>query len=223
MSGFTVAIDGPGGVGKSTLARMIAGELGFSYIDTGAMYRAVALFCFDEGIPYLEAAVAARLDDVAIDIRYDNGRQRIFLCGADVSELIRTPQVAEGSSKVAVFPQVREKLVQMQRQMAMDGNVIMDGRDIGTHVLPGADVTRYLAADVEQRARRRQAELHAGGLEADFERTKAEVIERDHRDMNREFSPLRRAKDAVYLDTGEMGLEEVKNRLMEIITSRLAP
>jgi len=220
MSGFSVAIDGPGGAGKSTIARMLAQELRFSYIDTGAMYRAVALFCLNEGISFEQMAIAQRLDDISIGIRYVNGEQRIFLCGVDVSEEIRTPQVAEGSSKVAVFPEVREKLVAFQRQLAADGNVIMDGRDIGTHVLPSANVKIYLDAGVDHRARRRQAELLARGIESDFEQTKAEVIERDRRDMNREFSPLRRAGDAVLVETCDMSLDEVKNKLVGIICAK---
>lgn len=217
MSGFSIAIDGPGGAGKSTIAQMLASELGFSYIDTGAMYRAVALFCILKEIPYIQSAVEQRLEDLSISIRYVNGEQRIILCGEDVSEAIRTPHVSEGSSKVAVFPKVREKLVAIQRQLALDSNVIVDGRDIGTYVLPSADVKIYLDASVEQRARRRQEELRTRGMEAEFEQIKAEIIERDHRDSNRKFAPLRCADDAIVVDTEDMSLEEVKNSLIGII------
>ena len=221
ISGFSIAIDGPGGAGKSTIARMLASELGFTHIDTGAMYRAVALFCINEKIPFEQARVEQRLDDIHITIRHTNGKQHIFLSDEDVSETIRTPAVSEGASKVAVFTGVRNKLVALQRQMAASGNIIMDGRDIGTYVLPSANVKIYLDACVNQRTRRRQEELLSRGIEAEFSQTKAEVVERDYRDCNRESSPLRRAEDAVLVTTDDMSLEEVKNRLLSIITDKI--
>ena len=214
----SVAIDGPSGAGKSSVARAVAAEIGIIYVDTGAMYRAVALHCLNSGADLEdEAEIAGALDDLDIDIGFAGGSQRVFLGAEDVTERLRTQAVADGSSKVAAVKSVRERLVELQRGIAAGRGVVMDGRDIGTHVLPSADVKIYLDADVDVRTRRRMGELAAKGLEPCFEKIRAEITERDLRDTNREFSPLRKAPDATVIDTSEMTFDEVKKKICMLI------
>jgi len=219
--GFAVAIDGPVGVGKSTTARRVAETLGMTYIDTGAMYRAVALFCTEKKIDLHNAtAVESVLSDIDIHLRIANGVQRVYLRDGDkrrdISDDIRTQSISEGASVVAAYKAVREKLVSQQKQLAATGRVVMDGRDIGSHVLPWAQAKIYLDASTETRAKRRVLDLEAKGLPADFEKVREETIIRDERDKNRTNSPLIRTPDAHYIDTGNMSCEEVVETIVNI-------
>ncbi len=203
MKTIKIAIDGPAGAGKSTISKTVAAELGFVYIDTGAMYRAVALFAISRGIDTAsdaEGCVRA-LDEIDINITHVGGEQRIFLNGDDVSDKIRTPEVSVGASNVAVIPQVRIKLVEIQRSLAKKENVIMDGRDIGTYVLPDADLKIFLTASAEDRAKRRCDELVLKGQKVTYDEVYRDMLYRDKNDSEREFAPLRAADDAVVLDT----------------------
>ena len=221
MKNIAVAIDGPAGSGKSTVAKKIALKLGLIYIDTGAMYRTVALFCMRKGIDTKnEEEVANVLSEINMEIAQENGIQKIFLDGEDVTDKIRTAEIGRGASDVAVILPVREKLVQIQRKLAEGASVIMDGRDIGTNVLPNAQVKIYLNAGVEERARRRCGELEKLGAEYDFEDIKKQIIDRDHNDMNRKHNPLRKAEDAVELDTTELNIEEVCAEIEKIIEEK---
>ena len=215
--GFAIAIDGPAGAGKSTIAKLLAKRLGFVYVDTGAMYRAVALYGLRQGLDLDDAAaVCGYVGELDIVIRYIDGAQNVLLNGEDVTTAIRTAEAGAGASRVAVYAAVREKLVDMQRQMAARDNVVMDGRDIGTHVLPGAAVKIYLDASAETRARRRCKELEGLQLSFDYDTIKSELQKRDAYDMNREISPLRRAEDAVCIDTGDMTPDEVADAICAI-------
>ncbi|MBQ4159348.1 MAG: (d)CMP kinase [Clostridia bacterium] len=219
MKTYSVAIDGPAGAGKSTIAKAAAAQLRFIYIDTGAMYRAVALYAIRNDLPWdnAEGKLAAALDNIEIAIDYVEDSQHIFLNGEDVSGLIRTPQVSAGASAVATVQAVRIKLVELQRKLAKGKNVIMDGRDIGTHVLPDADVKIYLTASVDARAQRRYKELMEKGEKVDFETIKTDIIARDKNDSEREFSPLRQAEDALFVDNSNMNVEESVNYLISVI------
>lgn len=213
-----VAIDGPAGAGKSSIAKAVAKKLGFVYIDTGAMYRAVAVYAIEKGIEITEEALTDEiLDKIEIDIAYGDEGQKIFLCKKDVSSRIRMPDASIGASNVAVIPRVRLKLVELQRKLAEKGSVIMDGRDIGTYVLPDAEVKVFLTASVEERAKRRFKELTEKGTAADFEVVKRDIEYRDKNDSEREFAPLKRADDAVLLDTSDMTMDEVIEKMIEII------
>ena len=209
MTYRSIAIDGPSGAGKSTLARRLARELGFLYVDTGAIYRTVGLAVRRQGIDPADAdAVAALLPRLAITMGYgEDGLQHMTLNGEDVTEAIRENEISAYASKVAAIPAVRDFLLEMQRRAAREHDVIMDGRDIGTVVLPQADLKIYLTAAAEARAERRFRELLERGQQADFDQVLAEVIERDRRDTERETAPLRRAGDAVTADTTELDLE----------------
>lgn len=214
---FAIAIDGPGGAGKSTIAKKVAEKLKFIYIDTGAMYRSVALYCIESFISLNdEYKVTKALDEIDINIDYIDGEQRIFLNDIDVTQEIRSNHVAIGSSKVAVIKSVREKLVSIQRNLANGKNVIMDGRDIGTFVLPNAQIKIYLTASVEVRSNRRMKELCEKGENPNIDEIMQEIIDRDTRDMNREISPLKQAEDAIYLDTSNMLEEEVVNFIINL-------
>ncbi len=214
---FSVALDGPGGAGKSSVSKRLAKELGFVHVDTGAMYRAVAYYFIQKQLPLEKEMVCAELDNIEIDLKFIENDQKIFLNGVDVTFEIRMPEVSTGSSKVATYNEVRVKLVKMQQKIAMHTNVVMDGRDIGTAVLPFADVKIYLDAQVDFRAKRRVLELESKGVIVSLEDTKKEVMDRDLQDMSREFSPLVKAEDAIVVDTSEMTLEEVVNELLKII------
>ena len=213
-----VAIDGPAGAGKSSIAKAVAKQLGFVYIDTGAMYRAVAVYAIENGIEISEKTLSHDiLDKIEIDISYDENGQKIFLCGKDVSERIRMSDASVGASNVAVIPAVRIKLVELQRNLAEKSSVIMDGRDIGTYVLPNAEVKIFLTASVEERAKRRYLEMQEKGIEGDFDQVKKDIEYRDKNDSERKFAPLRQAEDAVLVDSSDMSIDEVTERITEII------
>lgn len=218
---FNIAIDGPAGAGKSTAARRAAEELGFIYVDTGAMYRTIALYMLRERVDADdEAALKKALGKVQIEIEYKDGSQKMILNGEDVSGQIRTPEVSRMASVAAAKPYVREKLLDLQRQLASSADVLMDGRDIGTSILPDAQLKIYLTASVEERARRRFLELQEKGEPCDFEQIRTDIAERDWRDMHRESSPLRAARDAVYLDTSDMNLEQVAGKIVSLARER---
>lgn len=212
---YSIAVDGPAGAGKSTIAKGVAAKLGFVYIDTGAMYRAMTLFYVDKGIDCDdEEEVIRHLDEIDIRISYAEGAQHVFLNGADVSGLIRTQAVSDNASKVSAIARVRSKLVAIQQELALTENVIMDGRDIGSVVLPNAQLKIYLTADAMVRAERRYKELIAKGETAELEVIAEEIKERDYRDMHREASPLVKVEDAVEVDTSYMSIEEVENTII---------
>lgn len=205
----SVAIDGPVGAGKSTIARTAAQRMGFIYCDTGALYRTVGLFCKRDGASLdSPEEIAARLPDIHLEIRLVDGVQRVYLNGEDVSEQIRTPDISMAASKVSAVPEVRAALLGMQREIAAKNNVIMDGRDIGTVVLPNAQVKIFLTASAEVRAKRRYDELVAKGENVTFEETLKDVNERDYRDMHRETAPLKMADDAIEADTSALDFEQ---------------
>ena len=215
MQHFNIAIDGPAGAGKSTIAKAAAERLGFIYVDTGAMYRAMALYFLRQGIgPAEESRIAAACGQVDITIRYENGIQQVLLNGENVSGLIRDEAVGNMASATSVYLPVREKLVELQKQLAAREDVVMDGRDIGTCVLPHAQVKIYLTASVEERARRRCLELQKKGQEADLENIQETIRQRDYRDMHRENSPLVQAEDAVLVDTSDLTVDEVIARIL---------
>lgn len=223
MGNIQIAIDGPSGAGKSTMAKTIARKLGVLYLDTGAMYRAVALKAIKSGIDTKDSqALSDMVKDIDLLIAHENGVQKVLLDGKDVTEEIRTPAVTVGSSDVAVIPAVREKMVELQREIAKNNSVIMDGRDIGTHVLPNADVKIFLTASLEDRAKRRYEELkEKGTLKQTFEEVKKEMEYRDNNDSSRAHSPLKKADDAILLDTTGFSVEESVKTILEIIESRL--
>ena len=207
---FSIAIDGPAGAGKSSIAKILAKRMDAMYLDTGAMYRAVGLYMLRNRININDAkAVAANVNNADITVKYENGTQHVYLEGKDISEAIRTPDVSMAASKVSAVPAVRERLVELQQKIAEGQNVVMDGRDIGTHVLPNATIKIYLTASVEVRAHRRQTELEAKGQYEPYAKVLAEMIERDYTDMNRTASPLRPAADAKRVDCSDLTLEEV--------------
>ncbi|MBR2773874.1 MAG: (d)CMP kinase [Selenomonadaceae bacterium] len=206
-----IAVDGPAGAGKSTVSKIVAARLGYTYIDTGAMYRAVALKILQTGKP---------AEDVTgdIDIKLDDAA-RVFLDGVEVTKEIRTPEVSRGASDVAKFGFVRKKLTELQRAMAIQGKVIMDGRDIGTQVLPNADLKIFLTATVDERARRRFEELKAKGNVTDFEQVRKEIILRDKQDSTREIAPLAKAEDAILLDSTNLTIEQVVAEILRLARS----
>ncbi|MGI6004607.1 MAG: (d)CMP kinase [Christensenellales bacterium] len=213
-----IAIDGPSGAGKSTLARAVARALGFIYLDTGAMYRAIGLKALKMGIEPGDAEkVVPMLPDTDIQITYVDGEQKIFLDGEDVTGPIRDNEVSKAASDVSAIPQVRIKLVQLQREIAKSGNVVLDGRDIGTYVLPDARFKFYLTASSRERARRRTLELLQKGDEADFETIHRQIIQRDHADSTREFAPLRKAEDAIEIDSTQNTIEEVLELVIKTV------
>lgn len=215
---FNVAIDGPAGAGKSTIAKKLAKDLSFIYVDTGAMYRAMAYYFITNDIASDDlASITNACDKIDISITYLNGEQCILLNGENVNAYIRNEQVGNMASATSVYPVVRTKLVALQQKLAQKENVIMDGRDIGTVVLPNANVKIYLTASSRVRALRRYNELVEKGVSCDLEEIEKDIIERDNRDMNREVSPLRQAEDAVLLDSSEMDIDQVVNRMKEII------
>lgn len=220
--GMNIAIDGPAGAGKSTIAKKLAKDLGFIYIDTGAMYRAMGYyFAVNMGIDLDNAEeVAAACPKVEVTIAYENGEQQVYVNGENLSGVIRTERGGEMASKVSVYPVVRTKLVESQQKLAQNADVIMDGRDIGTVVLPNAQVKIFLTASSLTRAKRRYDELTAKGMECNLEEIEKDIIERDYRDMNRETSPLKQAEDAVLVDTSDMNIDEVVTAIREIYESK---
>lgn len=215
--GYAMAIDGPAGAGKSTIAKLAAKELGLIYIDTGAMYRGVALYFIDNNIDYTDENEAKKVcDNIDITIKYEGGMQQLILNGRNVTSLIRQEQVGKAASAVAKHLCVREKLVELQRRLAENNNIIMDGRDIGTKVLPNANLKIFLTASSMVRAERRYNELKAKNIECDINEIEKDIIARDTEDMNREISPLRQACDAMLLDTSDMNIDEVVSYIKNI-------
>ncbi len=223
MKTISIAIDGPSGAGKSTLARSIAAKLGYLYVDTGAIYRTIGLYALENGVdPKDEAAVTATLPDIQVGLEYgEDGLQHMLLNGRDVTKDIRLPDVSLYASAVSAHPPVRAFLLEMQRKLARENNVIMDGRDIGTVVLPDADVKVYLTATAAERARRRCLELEQRGTPQPFEKVLAEIEERDYNDSHRATAPLRQAEDAVLLDTTELDFVQSEAAMMKLIGERV--
>ena len=222
MKNFAVAIDGPSGAGKSSLARRCAAQLGFLYVDTGAIYRTVGLAAKRRGLDRKnEKAVSAILPELDIRMAYEDGEQRMVLNGEDVSKEIRLPEISMCASDVSAHASVRDFLMEMQRKLARENCVIMDGRDIGTVVLPDAPLKIFLTASAEARAERRMKELNAKGVSADYEEVLRDIILRDQQDMNREVAPLRRAEDAVLVDTTDIDFDGSFELLCRIIRERM--
>lgn len=218
---YNIAIDGPAGAGKSTIAKRVAKNLGFIYVDTGAMYRAMAVYFLDKGIDVKdEDAVSKDCDNVNIMIEYKDNLQQVILNGENITSRLRTEEVANTASAVAVYPAVRKKLVELQKELAKKTSVVMDGRDIGSCVLKDAICKIYLTASVECRALRRMTELQEKGVDTSLEIIKADISDRDYRDMHRDVSPLVQAEDAVYLDSSDMGIEEVTDKIISIFNEK---
>lgn len=216
--GYNVAIDGPAGAGKSTIAKKIAKKMNFIYVDTGAMYRAMALYLLKNNVDCKDsAAISEKCKEADITIKYENGEQIVYLNGENVNGYIRTEEVGNMASASSPNPDVRKKLVELQKKLAATSDVVMDGRDIGTCVLPNADVKVYLTASSAVRAKRRYDELIAKGEECDLEVIEKDIIERDYRDMNRENSPLKQADDAVLVDSSYMTIDEVVDAIIALI------
>lgn len=214
---FNIAIDGPAGAGKSTIAKIIAKKMGYIYVDTGAMYRAMALYFLEQGIGAAEQEkISAAAPGVDVTITYENGEQIVWLNGRNVNGLIRTEEVGKMASSSSTNKDVRKKLVELQQALAKRESVVMDGRDIGTCVLPDADVKVYLTADSHVRAVRRYEELKAKGQECDLEVIEKDIKDRDYQDMHRELSPLRQADDAVLLDSSDMTIEQVAEAIINM-------
>ena len=208
--GYNVAIDGPAGAGKSTIAKLVAKEKGYIYVDTGAMYRGLAIHFIKRGLKAEDIkGIVEACKDVEVSIVYENDVQQIYLNGENVTAMLRTEEVGNMASKTSAIPAVREKLLELQRTLAREKDVIMDGRDIGTNILPNADVKIYLTASVETRATRRYKELLEKGENCVYEEIAQDIKERDERDMNREIAPLKQAEDAILVDSSEMTIEEV--------------
>jgi cytidylate kinase len=217
-----VAIDGPSGAGKSTLAKRLAEKLGFTYLDTGAMYRALALKMLRQGIePDEESRLAALMRQTEIDLQENGERLRVLLDGADVADSIRTPEVSQMASKVSARKIVRQRMMELQRAAATKGHIVAEGRDLGTVIFPGAEIKVYLDASVKERARRRFEELRANGRQVSMEDTVRELTERDRRDSERDLAPLRRAADAVSVDSSALTADAVTERVMELVRLRL--
>ena len=215
---FNIAIDGPAGAGKSTIARKIAEKLGYIYVDTGAMYRAMALYLLRERIEPSEAdKISAKCREADISIGYESGEQIVYLNGENVNGLIRTEEVGNMASASSPNPEVRKKLVELQQKLAASKDVVMDGRDIGTCVLPHAQVKIYLTANSRVRAERRYKELTEKGTTCDLDTIERDIIERDHQDMTREISPLRQAEEAVLMDSSDMTIDEVVDEIIALV------
>ena len=213
-----IAIDGPAGAGKSTVAKAIAKKLHINYMDTGAMYRAVAYGLLKKGVNLKDAAMVAKeLKEIDLKVIYVNEEQRVLINGEDVTPYIRTPEVSMGASDVGAVPEVRIKLVEIQRETAAEYDVVMDGRDVGTYVLPDTKAKFYITASSKERALRRSRDLIAAGVKVDLDALEQEIIARDKQDSEREFAPLRCAEDAVYLDTSDMSIEQVIGAVCERI------
>ncbi len=218
---FSVAIDGPAGAGKSSIAKAAAKELGFVYVDTGALYRTIARYLLDQGIdPQDPAAVEAALPNIEIGLEYGAEGQKMLLCGQDVTSRIRTPEVSMATSHCSAIPAVRAFLLELQRDLARKNNVLMDGRDIGTVVLPDAPLKIFLTASPEERARRRVRQLQEAGQEADFDSILRDIIQRDYQDSHRAAAPLKQAEDAVLLDTSDINFEESVERVLQLVEQR---
>lgn len=218
---FAVAIDGPAGAGKSSVAKAAAQALGFVYVDTGALYRTVALYLLRHGIDPRDAgAIEPELSKIQVDLTHTPEGQKMFLCGEDVTGLIRTPEVSMAASHCSALPAVRAFLLDLQRDLARRNDVLMDGRDIGSVVLPDAQLKVFLTASPEERARRRVLQLEESGAPADFDVILREIQQRDYQDSHREAAPLKQAEDAVLLDTTHIGFEEAVNTLLRLVKER---
>ena len=219
---FNIAIDGPAGAGKSTIAKLAAKELSFIYVDTGAMYRTIALGLLRAGTDIEdEAALKRQLSDIEVTISYENGAQQVFLNGENVTGLIRTEQVSDMTSRSSAKPQVREKLTELQRTLAKKEDVLMDGRDIGTMILPDAQLKIFLTASVKTRAERRYKEQIEKGESCTLEEIERDIEERDYRDSHRETAPLRQAEDAVLVDSSDMTIDEVVTEIVALARERM--
>lgn len=215
---YNIAIDGPAGAGKSTIAKMAAKKLDFIYVDTGAMYRAMALYFLRREIDAKdEKKIAEACEHINVTIAYQEGEQQVLLNGENVNAFIRTEEVSMMTSNTSKYPAVREKLLYLQRELAAANNVIMDGRDIGTCVLPDAELKIYLTASASERAKRRYLEQKERGVESDLAQIERDIIARDEQDMNREIAPLKQADDAIYLDTSDMTIEEVVTKIVSLV------
>jgi len=215
--GYNVAIDGPAGAGKSTIAKLVAKEKGYIYVDTGAMYRGLAIHFLDKGIAAEETErIIEACEDADVTIRYENGQQQVYLNEVNVTARLRDEAVGNMASKSSAIPAVRAKLLELQRGLARTQNVIMDGRDIGTCVLPDADVKVYLTASVETRAKRRYDELVEKGVSCNLDEIAKDIEERDYRDMTREIAPLKQAEDAVLVDSSYMTIDEVVKAISDL-------
>lgn len=219
---MNVAIDGPAGAGKSTIAKIVAKEMGYVYVDTGAIYRTLALACIRDGLNAEdEQNISRACRNVKVGLKYIDGEQVMLLNNENVNSLIRTEEVSRMTSSISVYKDVREQLIDLQRKIAKKENVIMDGRDIGTFVLPDAEVKIYLTASAATRAKRRYDEQKAKGIECTLEEIKEDIQKRDYRDMHREIAPLKKAGDAVEIDTSEMTVNQVAEAIEDIIKERL--
>ena len=215
---YNIAIDGPAGAGKSTIAKMAAKKLDFIYVDTGAMYRAMALYFLRREIDAKdEKKIAEACEHINVTIAYQEGEQQVLLNGENVNAFIRTEEVSMMTSNTSKYPAVREQLLYLQRELAAANNVIMDGRDIGTCVLPDAELKIYLTASASERAKRRYLEQKERGVESDLAQIERDIIARDEQDMNREIAPLKQAEDAIYLDTSDMTIEEVVTKIVSLV------
>ena len=220
---YNIAIDGPAGAGKSTIARRVAKELSFIYVDTGAMYRAMALYLLRREVNRDDTEQIGNIcQDAEISIEYQNGEQIVLLNGENVNSYLRTEEVGNMASVSSAVPRVREKLLSLQRKLAKDMSVVMDGRDIGTTILPEADVKIYLTASSLTRAKRRYLELQEKGTVCNLDEIQKDIEERDQRDMNREISPLRQAEDAVLVDSSDLTIQQVVDRILQIFRSKTA-
>ena len=221
MKIYSIAIDGPAGSGKSTIAKILSEKLGIVYVDTGAMYRTVAYYCIENGIPTTDGkAVEKALENISMEIKMEDSVQHMILNGKDVTGFIRTPEAGQGASDVGTFIPVRDRLVEMQQKMASKISVVMDGRDIGTVVLPNAEVKIYLNAAVEERARRRLLEFQAQGKTDTLEEVIEQIKQRDLNDMTREYNPLKKADGAVEIDTTGMSVEQAAEAVMKIVSEK---
>lgn len=220
--GCNIAIDGPAGAGKSTIAKKVAKELSFIYVDTGAMYRAMAYYLLSQGIKGDEQeAIAEKCQGADISIEYKDGEQIVILNGENVNGVIRTEEVGNMASVSSANPKIREHLLKLQRTLAASNDVVMDGRDIGTTILPDAEVKIYLTASPETRAKRRALEYEQKGIACDINQICQDIVARDLRDMNREISPLKQAEDAVLVDSSEMGIDEVVNAILHVYRQKV--
>ena len=221
--GYNVAIDGPAGAGKSTIAKLVAKEKGYIYVDTGAMYRGLAIHFLDKGIqPQETEKVIEACKDAEVTIAYEDAVQHVYLNGKDISSRLRNEEVGNMASVTSAIPEVRKKLLELQQNLAKTQNVIMDGRDIGTCVLPDAPLKIYLTASSKERARRRYKEQQERGIECDFEQIEKDIIARDKQDMNRAVAPLKKADDAVVVDASDMTIEEVVRKFMDLYKEKSA-
>ena len=215
--GYNIAIDGPAGAGKSTIAKQVAKEKGFIYVDTGAMYRGLAVHFLQNGIdPQDTKEIEEACRNAEVTIGYEDGNQQIYLNGENITSRLRQEEVGNMASKSSAVPKVREKLMDLQRTLAAEKDVVMDGRDIGTNVLPRADVKVFLTADARTRAKRRYDELTAKGISCNLDEIESDIRERDERDMNRETAPLKQAEDAVLIDSSHMSIPEVVSKILSL-------